>query len=117
MSEFYAVYLFLVACIILLCIGLWKRIWVFFMFSGIAGIFAGLYFMFWSPTTSTFVDFLGIFCILGGVVIFLAMFFVIPRKKEEEQPEEKPYRAKLRERIDKTSDLYKRTHRKRWDED
>ena len=110
MTEFFAVYLFLIACVILLVIGLWKKIWVFFMFSGIAGIFAGLYFVFFSPSTSTFIDFLGIFCILSGLVIFFSLFAVLP-KTIEEVPEKKEYRTVLRGRINKVSDLYKRTHR------
>jgi len=115
MSEFYAVYLFMVISGVLLVVGLWKRIWIFFMFSGISAIFAGLYFVFWTTTPSAFVEFLGVFCILGGLTIFFSMFSVMPKKLDEPE-EERNYDKHLSDAIDETSTLYKRTHKRRWDE-
>jgi len=87
------------------------------MFSGISAIFAGLYFIYFTGVTSTFIQFLGIFCILGGLVIFFSLFAVIPKHIEEEEAEEQPYRERLRERTQKRRELYGSTHKKRWDEE
>ena len=110
MTDFIAVYFFLCLAVILLVVALiFKHNWIFIV-SGAFWDMAGLYYII-NASTNDYVRYLGVFCIIVSLPLYLSFLW----SKEKAEPkeifeEEKDYRERLYKKTDK---LYAARNRNR----
>ena len=87
MTNFYAVYLFLVIAIILLGIGLWfKHAWLFWL-SALGWIMTAFYCFSLTTTATPYIGYFGVFCLAATIAMIVAPM-VINRKPKAPPPAE-----------------------------
>jgi membrane protein implicated in regulation of membrane protease activity len=83
MTNFYAMYLFLILAIVLLIVGLiFKHPWLFYL-SAIGWLATGLYCVSIYTPAATYVAFFATFCFLAALAMIIAPTFINQKPKEE----------------------------------
>lgn len=83
MTNFYAVYLFIIIAIVLLGLGLWfKRGWLFLL-GALAWLFSSFYCFTTATATTQYIYLFGVFCLIFAVAMVIGSISVNRQNKRE----------------------------------
>ncbi len=84
MTDFYAMYLFLVLAVIFLALGFWvKKAWIFWL-SGLAWVVVGIY-CFSVAGAATYIRYFAAFSGVAGLFCFIYPLYLKPKVEEPEE--------------------------------
>jgi hypothetical protein len=87
MTNFYAVYLFIIIAIVLLGLGLWfKRGWLFLL-GALCWVFASFYCFATATATTQYIYLFGVFCLAAALANIIASFTINRKPKPVPPPE------------------------------